>query len=160
MIDPTLTAQLRHLQAKGGAPMSRTTWTLRAPGRPITTNAERRLSPFERARHVKAWRSAFGSIALAERVPLLDAVMIEAHQTVINRRSMPDTGACWPAIKAGIDGLVDVGVLTHDGPDHVVAILLGAPRIDGADALVLTIYARAPQIVQPELVLIDGGSES
>ena len=50
-------------------------------------------------------------------------------------RSPQDAGACLPSVKAVVDGCVDAGVLTGDGPDAVVSVTLRAPVVVGVDGL-------------------------
>lgn len=108
------------------------------PARPWTTNGERASSRWERARLTKEWRLGF-SLAVAEkRMPKLRTCTITAEPWLLNRRGMQDTGACHPAVKAGIDGLVDAGLIADDTPDIVTEITFRAPRI-GRDALILII---------------------
>jgi hypothetical protein len=56
-----------------------------------------------------------------------------------NGRSPQDTGACFPAAKAAIDGLVDAGVVEDDTAKQVVQIDFHAPLVDGVDGLRLMI---------------------
>jgi hypothetical protein len=49
------------------------------------------------------------------------------------RHPVADTGACYPAVKAAIDGLVDAGVLPGDTGTHVPSITFLAPIRVGKD---------------------------
>ena len=91
-----------------------TTWRLEHRARPWTANAERRMHPHERADLVGQWRHAFAILARAAHVPHLDRVVVTAMPVLRNRRSRPDTGACFPAVKAAVDGLVDPGANSTD----------------------------------------------
>jgi hypothetical protein len=52
-----------------------------------------------------------------------------------------DTGNCYPAVKAAIDALVDIGFLADDGPEHVLSItLLAPPRESLVDMLTIGLY--------------------
>ena len=62
-----------------------------------------------------------------------------ASQSRVNARSMPDVAACYPAVKAAIDGLVDAGVVPDDGPFNVMRITFRAPEIANRDGLRLRI---------------------
>lgn len=108
------------------------------PERPWTTNFERGTHRWERARLTKAWREAFCYYAANERLPKLRSCEIVAEPWLANRRGMQDTGACHPAVKAAIDGLVDAGILVDDTPDIVTSITYRAPQV-GRDALILIV---------------------
>lgn len=114
-------------------------WRLEHRARPWTTNAERRMHHHERAALVAEWRQAFAVLARAERIPRLERVVVVGMQVLASRRSRPDVGACLPAVKAAVDGLVDAGVLVDDDPDHVVELRFTAPAVGGRDALVLLV---------------------
>jgi hypothetical protein len=43
---------------------------------------------------------------------------------------LPDTGACFPTVKAIIDGAVDAGLLVDDTPDIVTHLAFHRPVID------------------------------
>lgn len=120
-------------------------YTLRLERRPWTLNVERQgqTSRWKLAELVRAWRMDFQLLALEARTPPLDAVTVTARPELKNRRSMPDTGACIGAVKAGIDGLVDAGVIPHDGPDVVRRLTFEAPVVTGVDALSLVIEEAA-----------------
>lgn len=60
------------------------------------------------------WRTAFERIA-AGRFPGVDWAGVVAIPHVKDRIPQ-DIGACFPSVKAGIDGLVDAGILIDDGP--------------------------------------------
>ena len=106
--------------------------------RPWTTNGERAGNRWDRARKTKEWRDAFAWLALQQKIPLLSHCEIVAEPWLKDRRGMQDTGACNPAVKAAIDGLIDAGVLIDDTPDIVRTITFHAPQI-GRNALVLII---------------------
>ncbi len=114
-------------------------YILSYPARPWTTNAERRLAPHARARLVKEWREAFFWLAKSAEIPRLEAATVTVVQHSRDARWKPDTGACMPAAKAAVDGLVDAGVLADDGAAFVRALVFLPPVIDGADGLELVI---------------------
>jgi hypothetical protein len=120
---------------------ARRTWRLIHYARPWTTNGERRMHHLERARLAREWRHAFATMALAEDIPRLERVVVTAMPVLANRRSRPDVGACLPAVKAGIDGLVDAGIVPDDDPDHVLELRFVAPAIGDRDSLALLIEA-------------------
>ena len=53
----------------------------------------------------------------------------------LQRRPTQDVGACAPAAKAAIDGLVDAGLWPDDTPTHVVEIVYRTPVIGEGNAL-------------------------
>lgn len=118
-----------------------TVWALTYPARPWSLNVERQGNRWVRSALVGEWRRAFALLALEARIPRLDACEIVARPTLVNRRSMPDTGACVGAVKAAVDGLVDAGVLVDDGPGIVRRIVFEAPAVTGADALIVEIHS-------------------
>ena len=93
----------------------------------------------ERARHVKDMRESFGWMAKAQQLPQIPAVKIYATPLAKNTRNMMDVGACFPAVKAAIDGLVDVGVLFDDDPRFVRSLTFFPTEVGDVDGLRLTI---------------------
>jgi hypothetical protein len=90
--------------------------------RPWTTNAERSMHRMKRAALVKEWRTAFYWLGTQSKAKRLNPCHIEAFPVQPDRRWMADVGACLPAVKAAVDGLVDAGVLDDDTPEHVLSI--------------------------------------
>ena len=92
-----------------------TKYSLTVSGRrPWTTNQERkRGSHYERSEQTKWWREAFRDAALEANIPHFRAITIEVTP-ILPDRKIQDTGACYPAAKAAIDGLVDAGVIDDD----------------------------------------------
>ena len=119
--------------------MTVTTWTLEDAERPWTSNAERRWHHHERARVVREARERWAWLALAERIPPLKRISVEATPLRPNNRSMPDVAACYPAVKAAIDGLVDAGVIPDDNPHCVICVTFRAPVVADRDGLRLVI---------------------
>jgi len=114
-------------------------YTLRYDVRPdFTLNKERTVHHHARAKVVKEWRQAFADAAQAEMIPRLEQITVEAQPYVLNARYRQDVGACFPVVKAAIDGLVDAGVLVDDHAGIVVKLTMLAP-IFGSDALEITI---------------------
>lgn len=105
--------------------------------RPWTTNAERAGNRWERARLTKEWRVGFQLLAKSEKIPPMAwiTVTVEPHQ---KGGRLQDVGACNPAVKAAIDGLVDAGVLPDDSPEFVKSLVYLPPRKD-KNSLVLYI---------------------
>ncbi len=114
--------------------------------RPWTVNAERAGGKggrgvgghFGRASLVQEWREAFAWLAMAQRVPHLKYVDVVVLQSCRDKR-MPDPGACFPAYKAALDGLVDAGVLDEDDGRYVRSVMFLAPRALGRDSLTLNL---------------------
>lgn len=116
------------------------TWCLELHGaRPWTTNAERKWHHMERAAKVKDTRQAFGWLAKAHQVPPCSAIRVFATPLAKNRRWLQDVGACFPAVKAAIDGFVDAGILPDDTPDFVQALTFFPTEIGEVDGLRLVI---------------------
>lgn len=105
----------------------------------LNTNAERKVSRFARAEHVKRWRHAFATLAREQRIPALGRVSVTATPLVKSRRSLPDAGAAMPSVKAGVDGLVDAGVLADDSPAYVASVCLRAPVVGDVDGLLIEV---------------------
>ncbi|MGH9005550.1 MAG: hypothetical protein ACRDYV_20685 [Acidimicrobiia bacterium] len=117
--------------------MSRT-WTLVHRARPFTENTQRRWHHHQRAAEVRTWRAAFAVLAFEARIPHLDAIAVVAVPHLRDHRRQ-DVGACFPAVKAAIDGLCDARVIPGDGPDQLTCLTFLAPICGGEDALALTI---------------------
>jgi crossover junction endodeoxyribonuclease RusA len=105
--------------------------------RPWTTNAERKGNRWERAELVKVWRSAFQILAKSERIPPMTwmSVTVEPHQ---KGGRLQDVGACHPAVKAAIDGMVDAGVLPDDSSQYLRSLIY-LPPVNDKNSLVLYI---------------------
>lgn len=111
-------------------------WALFHAGPVWGTNA--RLHWAEKARRVAEWRDAFAWLAKAERIPHLDRCSVDAAVTYARGRQ-PDIGHGWEAIKAGVDGLVDAGVMDDDDPTHLVSLTMPAPRKGDRAGLTITV---------------------
>ncbi len=113
----------------------RVTYRLEYPGRPWTTNAERKGNHWERAKLTKEWRSAFTLLARAQRIPPLAwfTVIAEPHQ---KGGRLQDVAGCAPAVKAAIDGLVDARIAPDDSSEFLRLVTFAAPQ-RGKNALVL-----------------------
>jgi crossover junction endodeoxyribonuclease RusA len=121
-----------------------TKYSLTVSGRrPWTTNQERkRGSHYERSEQTKWWREAFRDAALEANIPHFRAITIEVTP-ILPDRKIQDTGACYPAAKAAIDGLVDAGVIDDDAPKYVPTITFHSP--------VLSNYAGLEVLITPEI---------
>lgn len=111
-------------------------WSLELHGkRPWTTNAERTWHHMKRAAHVRDTREAFGWMAKAQQLPMMRAVHVYATPLAKNRKWRQDVGACFPAVKAAIDGLVDAGILPDDNPDFVRQLTFFPMQLGDVDGL-------------------------
>jgi len=115
----------------------RISYTLCLSQKPWTTNAERAGNRWQRAELVKTWRNAFKFLAIQQKIPMLTDVTITA-QPYQKLGRLQDVGACNPAVKAAIDGLVDAGVMQDDSPEFLNAITFLQP-IRAQNALTLEI---------------------
>jgi hypothetical protein len=114
-------------------------WTITLNDKPMLENEHRTLHRYDRARYDRRWRDWACLEARAAHLPRrLAAVTIDVIHERPNRRSLPDPGNCAPTAKAAIDGLVDYGLITDDGPDWVDWIRYSV-RITGRHALSLII---------------------
>ena len=76
------------------------------------------------------WRKAFWALGIQKRRRYPSArITVE----IMMRHPVADTGACFPAVKAAIDGLVDAGVLPGDTGQFVPSITFLAPVRIGKD---------------------------
>lgn len=115
------------------------TWTLEHPIRPdFTLNKERTVHHMKRAKIVKEWRAAFCELAQEAMMPRLEMIEVVVTPHVINAKYRQDVGACFPLVKAAIDGLVDAGVLIDDNAKIVIKLTFLTPQF-GKDALELTV---------------------
>ena len=105
--------------------------------RPWTTNAERAGNRWERAELVKTWRSAFALLAKSEELPAMSWISVTAEPHQKGGR-LQDVGACNPAVKAAIDGLVDAGILPDDSSQYMRSLIFLPPKND-KNSLVLYI---------------------
>ena len=48
-------------------------------------------------------------------------------------------GACYPTVKAAIDGIVDAGVILDDNPEHLDSIMFFTVDVVGRDGMRLMI---------------------
>jgi len=114
-------------------------WILEDTELPWTANAERSWHYHKRATKVRETRERWAWIAKASKVPKLQRISVIATPLKSSRRAMPDVAACYPAVKAAIDGLVDAGVVYDDDPAHVCKITFYAPEISTHNGLCLII---------------------
>ncbi len=117
------------------------TWELIHYARPMTINSERRASGHwaTRAKMTKEWREAFFILAKAAKIPKLQWIEVEVDH--VNRDGrLSDPVACLPSLKAGLDGVVDSGIIPNDTGKYVKKVTFLAPRmVKGEDSLTLRI---------------------
>lgn len=120
--------------------MSGRQWTLEHAGeRPLTVNKVSTLHRQQWATRTRDDREAWWALAVEAKIPHLDRVRVVVTPLHRDRRSPQDCGACAPAAKAAIDGLVDAGVLADDNADHLVEVTFRPPNVCGRDGLRLDI---------------------
>lgn len=127
------------LDTKPEPPIGIKPYVLEVWGDMWTLNKERTLHFHKRAKMVKEWRDAACVSAKARKIPKMKAVEIRFIPHRKNRQGLADTGGHFPVAKAMIDGLVDAGILTGDGPDTVRRLIFEAPVIDGESKATLEI---------------------
>lgn len=114
-------------------------WSLFDPERPWTANTERHWHHMKRAQVVRDARERFYWLAKAAHIPALGRITIDVMPHSKDRRWRPDVAACYPTVKAAVDGLVDAGVIPDDTDDHLVAITFHPVRVSGRNGLHLHI---------------------
>lgn len=115
-------------------------WTLEHLDRPWSLNDERAQHWSVRRARTEEWRGVFHLLALEAKIPRLVSVSLSVQPYLKGRQQ--DTGNCYPAVKAAIDGLVDAGVIPDDTPEYVSAITFLAPEKASENRLVLGICGR------------------
>ena len=114
-------------------------WRLEYVARPQLLNSERSAHWRAHRATTEEWRQAFRVLALEAKIPRCEQIEVTVIHERKDRRSIPDVGACFPSVKAAVDGVTDAGVVDHDGPDHVVRLVFEAPVVTGRHALVLVV---------------------
>lgn len=112
-------------------------WVIEYHEKPWTHNAERRQNIYVTRKLTKQWRTDFCLLAQYQKIPRLISARVCAIPYQARGR-LQDVGACAPAVKAAIDGLVDAGVLPDDSSKFLTSIEFSAPE-RGADKMVLVI---------------------
>lgn len=113
-------------------------WQLTHRARPPTMNRARNNSFWTQAATAKEWRHTFNVLARAGHLPRLDQVTVIVDHDVHGGR-LPDIGACMPAVKAAVDGIVDAHVIPDDDPAHLIGLYLRPPKRATVNALTLTV---------------------
>ena len=114
-------------------------WRLTHAERPWTVNWERNHHWRRVGERVKEWRETFRLLALDAKVPACEQVVVDVFVESKSRRWMADPGACWGAVKAAVDGIVDAGVIPDDTGEEIVWYRLWPPTVTGRDALTLVV---------------------
>jgi crossover junction endodeoxyribonuclease RusA len=105
--------------------------------KPLTLNRERTLHRMQRAQFVKHWREQFGWLGREAKMGPSDWIAVSAIPYQ-KRGPLQDVSSCHPAVKAAIDGLVDIGVVPDDTPQFVPTITYLPPQ-RGNDGLILIV---------------------
>lgn len=89
----------------------------------------------------KEWRRAFSLLAKQAKIPHFNQIRVEVRHVSAakNEAHIPDTGNCYGAVKAAIDGLVDAKVIDKDTRKYVTFIGFHAPERGSRDALSITV---------------------
>jgi crossover junction endodeoxyribonuclease RusA len=122
--------------------MSGARWALRDElGRPTTANSERGRNSHwsQAAATTRVRRQWYAAAARKAAIPALGRIAVAVTPLHKDRRSPQDVGACSPAAKAAIDGLVDAGVIPDDTPQFLCAVLYLPPLVWGANGMQLTV---------------------
>lgn len=93
--------------------------------RPWTVNRQRSMHHYMIARLVQRWRHQ-AQEACEGAKPLTPPVQVSVTPILRGKRKQ-DVGACYPAVKAAIDGMVDAGVIPDDTPENLISITMYAP---------------------------------
>ena len=117
--------------------MSRS-WILTHYARPMTANKYRTLHHQVRLRYDREWREAFFALALEAKVPPLEAIRVTAQQTQAKGK-LPDPMSCTAAVKAGVDGLVDAGVIPDDTGEYLRSVVFVPAVREDKDSLMMII---------------------
>lgn len=114
--------------------------------RGLTTNAERKLDRYERARIVRAWR-VIGKAQAHNARRRSGALLTPVHAFVTplqaTNRHTADVGAHLPTAKALIDGAVDARLIPGDEPRYLSRLTFEAPELGGHDGIRLVIATAA-----------------
>jgi len=105
--------------------------------RPWTVNSERSGNRWTRAKNTKEWRQAYRDAILDHGCHQLTQARISVFLEMKGR--LQDTGACMPAVKAAVDGMVDAGLFLDDTGEHVESIEFHAPERAKTDYITLIV---------------------
>lgn len=115
-------------------------WRLWYPQRPWLANTDKSLHHMARYELIQQWKGDFAMLARAAGIPRgLPHVAISAvHHW---RQHEPDPAACFPAVKAAIDGLVLARIIANDSGRYVGPVTFEVPLKAPQDGLELFITA-------------------
>lgn len=114
--------------------------TLRYDERPWTANAARSAAHWSTvARKTAKWRAAWRAIGIANGVQDVGPCIITVTPYLRDGRGKQDVAGCFPAAKAAIDGLCDVGAWPDDDPAYVTELRFRPPVRGQGDGLELRI---------------------
>ena len=117
----------------------RSEWCLWYEAPSWTVNQERAQTHWkQRSSPTKEWRKAFKVLAKKAQIPHLERIRVVVVQHRKDRRKI-DLGACFPAVKAAIDGITDAGVLDDDDSRHLIELTFAEPVVDGRAGIALWI---------------------
>jgi hypothetical protein len=127
--------------------------TLRYDERPFTANAARSASHWSvTAKLTAKWREAFRLLALEAGVADLGPTVVTVTPYLRDRRGRQDTGACFPAAKAAVDGICDAGAWPDDTAAYVVEVRFRPPIYGEGDGLVIELAPiTAPALGGPHI---------
>ena len=115
-------------------------------GRPITANQTSRNHRQQNAVNTKTWRLLAATKWQQQAHKHLNPgeqfqkVYVRATPHYPNKRSLPDTDACTPTVKAIIDAAVDAQLIPNDKADNITQLILNAPTIKpGAPGITVSI---------------------
>ena len=108
--------------------------------RPWTTNLERKGNRWVRSQKTAEWRQLFGWLTKAQRLPCLCDATVEVR--LLQKGRLQDVGACNPAVKAAIDGMVDGGLLLDDDPENLHKLVFFSPQRAKFDQITLSITGK------------------
>ena len=109
--------------------------------RPLTANAVMRQQRAPVRVATRWWRQeAAEAWTRKDNRPVEPPVIVTGQPLHATKASPQDAGACLPAVKAALDGIVDAGGLPDDTPEYVAGLLLLAPIRDcGFDGLIIRV---------------------
>lgn len=107
--------------------------------RPWSLNDERSAHWRAHRERTQSWRQAWWVIGVAARRRFTGPVHIRARPVYRTRHTLVDTGNCYPAVKAAVDGLVDARVIGGDTGAWVRSIRLDAPGPADHDGLIIEV---------------------
>ena len=95
--------------------------TIKLAGGAYTMNRALRSHWTENANLTKCVRQATSRlwVEVLKGRRMVTPVRVVVHQVLVEGRKAQDIGACFPAAKAALDGLVDAGGLPDDSPEYV-----------------------------------------